>query len=208
MTERTITLTAAEWGSVQPDGSLWLAWEGDDGCCDGASPICPPCQAEPTPPAVFVRACAPCNLCGGGRHFGVCHDCWAWSTGPWCPNCGGDCGDEPCPACRIELVGPCGVCDGDGYFDGWDYSTPDDQRTPENIETVDCADCDGTGTVTLGHACAIGQPLPIVRDATNGTVLYWPAGNSTATDLTAALAHYGPPETLVGRWAIQLRVVQ
>jgi hypothetical protein len=196
---RQLTITAAERASVQPDGTLWLVREG---VTWGTYHL----EAN-APPAVFVQACAPCNLCGGGRHFGVCHDCGAMTTGPWCPNCGGDCGDEPCPACRIELVGPCGVCDGDGYFDGWDYSTPDDQRTPENIETVDCADCDGTGTVTLGHACAIGQPLPIIAYQLGE---YWLGIDGAVKVPAVALggaSRTADDDDKLDKWALQLRVV-
>jgi hypothetical protein len=136
--------------------------------------------------------------------------------------------DETCTDCRIELVGPCPECEGDGNFDGWDYATPDEQRTPENIETIDCDRCDATGTVTLGHAYAVGQPLPIsdyqeCRSAgarhdhlcvylnagpehASVTRIHASLGVSDNEDITAALAHYGPPETLVGRWALQLRV--
>ena len=210
---RQLTLTAAEWASVQPDGTLWLAWEGT------------PCMAhEFDSPAEFVQACAPCGTCGDGRHFGVCHDCWAMTTGPWCPNCGGDCGDVPCPACRIELVGPC-------PHPANRLTRPLDGNYGAGGQK--CRDClayrtDYTdwsppeATVTLGHAYAIGQPLPIVtaisvheNDGPWNAVQVSQSGESltgvvgyAATDLTAALAHYGPPETLVGRWAIMLKVVQ
>lgn len=165
MTRPPITLTAAEWASVQPDGTLWLAWEGT------------PCMAhEFDSPAEFVQACAPCGTCGDGRHFGVCHDCWAMTTGPWCPNCGGYCGDVHCPYCRVELVGPCQACKGMGA-----------------AKFRNCTICDARGTVTLGYAYAIGQPLLLTAE--NIGHHYF------------RLAHYGPPETLVDRWAIQLRVV-
>jgi hypothetical protein len=103
----------------------------------------------------------------------------------------------PCPDCRIELVG-----------------LADDVQHP----LVSGADL----TVTLGDAHAVGQPLPIMDSddigdpesfvglyVMNGRIWYR-SGDRSALDveLTAALAHYGPPETLVGRWAIQLRVVQ
>ena len=237
MTRPTIPLTAAEWASVQPDGTLWLAWEGpgDDPIhpegiwsCEGCGRTYPEyingCVNDhgsprgvrlavpegPLPPAVFVQACAPCE---------TCHNrCSVRRYSP--PDGGGygvaDCTEDPCPDCRIELVldGPCPTCNGAGY-----------EENPAGghlIEYLACHDCLGEQTITLGSAYAIGQPLPIASFAAwfrgqtrkaepvgvylKSGHLYVRDGKGSATNITAAFAHYGPPETLFGRWAIQLRV--
>ena len=184
---RTLTITAAEWASVQ-DGTLWLVREGWP---EGYESV-----VSPVPPVEFVQACAPCE-----NEDITCH-----------------CGCEgPCPDCRIELVGLCPRCDGRGEvkFDNWG-----DQ----------CPRCSSHGTVILGYAYPVGSPLPIIRgwsrsdgDSSGDVLSVWKghygpdvvmqrAWNATAiqtqyADRTAALAHYGPPESLVGKWAIELRVV-
>ena len=96
----------------------------------------------------------------------------------------------PCASCRIELVGPCEI-------DGCRWS-------PHR---------------TVGHAYAIGRPLLIVdakshrgnrqigdHVCVSGRLILAVVGD-VETPLTAALAHCGPPESLGGRWASQLRVV-
>lgn len=168
---RQLTITAAEWASVQPDGTLWLVREAgwpkacplpDPTDCNGEH-----CDCPLGPPVEFVQACAPCWMCGSRHEF---------------PAIVGMRGPMPCPDCRIELVGPC--------------------RNPQCCNAarslpLDCGWCRSTmhanGTVTLGHAYAIGQPLLLTAE--NIGHHYF------------RLAHYGPPETLVDRWAIQLRVV-
>jgi hypothetical protein len=199
MTRQTITITADEKARAQPDGTLWLVREGErvrvECYCNPKPPTLegqhsPHCniRRQLTPPAVFVQACAPCGTCGGSRCV-VPPDCdcdrvtslnYALCTHP----------PADCTDCRIELVGPCEI-------DGCRWS-------PHR---------------TLGHAYAVGQPLPII-DGTITHATYPPDCLFTSEDgteiihdadmddesITAALAHYGPPETLVGRWAIQLRV--
>jgi len=173
MTRLLITLTAAEWASVQPDGTLWIVREAgwpkacplaDPTACNGEH-----CDCPLGPPVEFVQACAPCE---------TCHDEGVVFNGV---------DYHPCPDCRIELVGPCEI-------DGCRWS-------PHR---------------TLGYAYAIGQPLPIVNDTlgTGDCMIVDPDGDMWVLidgvydePITAALAHYGPPETLVGRWAMQLRVV-
>lgn len=194
MTRPPINLTAAEWASVQPDGTLWLARE-------GVSDIPLPYLPYHNPPAEFVQACAPCETCGDQR-IAVSGGPGYFKGGKLRHRAGGQTVMEiHCPACRIELVGPCEI-------DGCRWS-------PHR---------------TLGYAYAVGQPLPIVQvpflsvrqtpfdfahghtgpliEVTqNGRVLLWTHHDGGFRDITAAFAHYGPPETLVGRWAIQLRVV-
>ena len=189
---RQLTITAAEWASVQPDGTLWIVREAgwpkacplaDPTACNGEH-----CDCPLGPPVEFVQACAPCARCKDTR---VIHA----ETFP-----------TPCPYCRVELVGPCPTCKGMGA-----------------AKFRNCTICDARGTVTLGYAYAIGQPLPIQHGDTpfnpdpaeaihvarvNGR---WKVGyrkGTTIYTITDRLAHYGLPETLVGRWAIQLRVVQ
>ena len=201
MNPRTLTITAAEWASVR-DGSLWLVQEADVG--QGGLLY---------PPVEFVEACAPCETCGDERAV-FCPDCG--ERGP--RECVGD--GKPhvdCPDCRIELVRPCPdpLHDPTRPDGGWGICAP--------------GACDN-GTITLGYAYAVGQPLPIIRGwsrpdgNSSGDVLsvwkghYGPdlvmqrAWNATAiqtqyADRTAALAHYGPPESLVGKWAMELRRV-
>lgn len=130
------------------------------------------------PPVEFVQACTPCETCSGQRRS---------PSGLWF-----------CPDCRIELVGPCETCGGDDDF---------------------CPVCLGDSTVVLGHAYAVGQPLPIVLCGSGHGLVgeYVVVENArvfriknaslpvTSDELTAALAHYGPPESLVGKWALELR---
>ena len=153
------------------------------------------------PPVEFVQACAPCE------RRGVEHPGCGYLASHWCNKCGQV---VPCPDCRIELVGPCPTCDGEPF--------------DPKVHLGRCPDCDSTLTVTLGHAYAVGQPLPIVAfspdhehdfhhicidERPDSWALRYPGSVEPqhGDDLTDALAHYGPPETLVGHWAIQLRVV-
>ena len=65
----------------------------------------------------------------------------------------------------------------------------------------------------------MGSPLPIVTprgwaDSQGVVVVIWPDGHCIVMSDEAVtgegfrLAHAGPPETLVGKWAQQLAVVQ
>lgn len=115
---------------------------------------------------------------------------------------------HPCPDCRIELVGPCPRCKGAGFL-----ATDNGSFIQRSL----CSCGGGRCTATLGYAYAIGQPLPIVGERNDGqrprievtdhglVLLFSQDHNS---NLTHRLAHYGPPETLVGRWALQLAVTQ
>ena len=208
---RTMTITAAEWASVK-DGTLWIVREAVTH--EALSVIYGATQFDGLPPAEFVHACAPCETCGGSR-----------CVVP--PNCDCDkvtslnyalCNHPPadCPSCRIELVGPCPHdC---ARFGG---KVPGHVRG-SNWAWVPCW-CNGTGTVTLGHAYAVGQPLPIVRNsndwewgATDHIDVMPPYAyrrtptegfSEDTTSMTTDLAHYGPPETLVGKWALRVQVV-
>ena len=75
---RRLTITAAEWASVQPDGTLWLVRQGGQ------------------PPAELVQACVPCVTCGDNRRtfhandeHDWCLDCRIELVGP-CPDCDAD----------------------------------------------------------------------------------------------------------------------
>lgn len=121
----------------------------------------------------------------------------------------------PCPDCRIELVGPCPTCRGWTRYEG-------DGKV--------CQQCDQSGAITIAHAYAIGEPLPIVQvpflsvrqtpydfahglrgpliEVTqNGRVLLWTHPDGGFRDITDALAHYDLA-TLPGKWAQQFQVVQ
>jgi len=172
---RNLTITAAEWASVT-DGTLWIVREGEHPDCDRTYPCI---HAAPDEPAEFVAACAPCETCDDTRnlrHF------------------------DPCPDCRIELVGPCVIC-------------ADEMPTHNPIGPY----CTHTRR-TLSYAYAVGQPLPIIHlvHALVGQPS-WPnvqingpdcVTHSDGPDLAAALAHYGPLESLVGKWALQLAVAR
>lgn len=176
---------------------------------------------------------------------------------------------RPCTDCRIELLGPCPMCGGNGmiahcgrtdngsdgpcvlaphpanfpcYGEGdvasdWSpvswcrcglCSCGSHQAWTEEDPCGYCHEQPAPGTVTFGHAYAAGQPLPIVAavalHGANLAALSWPnvqvsqrgdaltlaSGNdwSPSSDLTDHLAHYGPPESLVGKWALRLAVAR
>ena len=185
---RHLPLTAVEaqaFNTTPAGETFWLVREGL--VLDG-TPIRPP---------TFVQACAFCNAC----------DARLWDHGQ---NRKTD-----CPDCRIELVGPCPACMSAGVV-------------PHGEGTTTMYRC-SNGTVTLGHAYAVGQPLPISdvwpdKPPADGLMFlptgraayhkasrptFWLPGQSKGTEFSLhRLAHYGPPETLVGQWAIALRRVQ
>lgn len=208
---RQLTITAAEWASVQ-NGALWLVREGVRQGSGLSSPG--PADASGSafggtsgsfPPVEFVQASALYETCGGTRIE---------------PYPGGK--QNPCPSCRIELVGPADWCE-------------DCQHVPMRHCRLDHHRIMFSGAViatrTLGHAYAVGQPLPIIRgwsrpdgDSSGDVLSIWKghygpdvvmrrAWNATAiqtqyADITDRLAHYGPPESLVGKWAQQFTAVQ
>ena len=201
---RQLTITAAEWASVQ-DGTLWLVREGDDCACSsdggtwagggGFALSCPICHdADSVPPAEFMQTAAPCVPSAPWHeraHAGCNYLPGHFSGGAlYCNKCGWA---APCPDCRIELVGPSDAC--------------------LNPDPMHCA-------VTLGHAYPVGSPLPIYDLSDQGHI--WPAlvilgihriiyAESATSESWLAdgdlLAHAGPVEWLVGKWAIELRVV-
>lgn len=201
---RTLTITAAEWASAK-DGTLWLVGEGSD-CTEGDHCYTAHDDNAQHPPAEFAQACAFCTAC----------DARLWDRGH---NRKTDCLD-----CRIELVGPCphptdkltARMEGN-YGDGSQKCRACGKWRSDSVGWQD------GGTVTLGHAYAVGQPLPIVHQrrfmGPNGPsdfLMVWDSGRVqrwTASDdewlrtgITDRLAHYGPPESLVGKWALQLAV--
>ena len=199
---RTLTITATEVPAVQTalatDGTLWLVAPAMKRL-DATSG-----KFEWLPPVEFVQACAPCETCKDERG-----QVTRW-TQEW----------RPCPDCRIELVSPCLLCGGSGRTLGG----------PLGEDVGDCRCAMTEGLIVFGHAYAVGSPLPIIRgwarpdgDSSGDVLSVWKghygpdlvmqrAWNATAiqtqyADRTAALAHYGPSESLVGKWAIELRVV-
>ena len=182
--DRKLTITAAEWAS-STDGTLWIVGEGEPWTSGGNYMVT---TGQFSPPAEFVAACAPCETCDDTRNLRLFprHV-------------------DPCPDCRIELVGPClnlAHCQ-NGEDDCWC-----------TYETVN--------TVTLGYGYPVGQPLPIISqerwDQPNPTlptlVVAYNSGwtvvqvpmNGPYVDTTDRLAHYGPLETLVGKWAMRVVV--
>lgn len=212
---RPLPITAAEWASVQ-DGTLWLVREGgwpkacplaDPTDCNGEH-----CDCPLSPPVEFVQAAAPCVSCEGSRcDLDMCHNCGNEYEEPCArhqDHGSAICDQGCCPDCRIELVGECPRCEGTGNELLGLYRR--------------CTGCGGTGTVTLGHAYAVGQPLPIydpddnrgldapcLMASTQGVVVFAATRSLVGTIITDRLAHAGPPETLVGKWAmrIELKVV-
>ena len=94
---------------------------------------------------------------------------------------------RPCPDCRIELVSPCLLCGGSGRTLGG----------PLGEDVGDCRCAMTEGLIVFGHAYAVGEPL-LLQD--------WP-GVGISPGMLKALAHYGPPEEQIGKWAIELWVV-
>ena len=124
-----------------------------------------------------------CSLCieGGNDHE-------SYGVGPCTPNL---------PPLEFVLAcAPCETCVNTRQW--WDQNagpTGSDQPCPDcRIKLVwPCPWPQCNGTVTLGHAYAVGQPLLLTAE--NIGHHYF------------RLAHYGPPESLVGRWALRLAVV-
>ena len=192
---RTLTITAAEWASVT-DGRLWLVRDGRSlDRCDHKYYTCAEVGCDGSgvsyPPAEFVQACAPCINCGNERATCRCAPAPVRHVA--------DCGTfGPCPDCRIELVGPC-PCD-------------------------ECAESpNGPFTLILGRAYPVGEPLLIkphwkgqrepscIHDTNQpGGMCIVCRGGSEVKEWhllnSNRLAHYGPPESLVGKWAVELVV--
>ena len=213
---RLLTITAAEWASVT-DGTLWLVRpkRGEEWTM-GPDPQ----KVADLPPVEFVQVCAPCETCGDQR-IATSGGPGYFKGGRLHHRAGGQTIMEiRCPDCRIELVGPCPDCGGDGWTAEHDSSCDGYERCyalgcPVQVQ---CASCQFTGIATLGHAYAVGKPLPIAwgvcdlsvpfvgvwRPPYPPTVLFLdPDEDGTPIDL----AHAGPVEWLVGKWAIELRVV-
>lgn len=261
---RTLPITAAEvpviLAAIQSGEHVWLVQEGQKCAWHNGhperSPEPPPpllrCACDPTkPPVEFTLACAPCETCGNSR--------WVDDFDVE-PAHGGDSPMRPCTDCRIELLGPCPMCGGNGMIahcgrtdNGSDgpcvlgphadnfpcYGEGDVASDWSPVSWCSCGVCScgshqawteegpcgycherpRRGITTLGHAYAVGEPLPIygsVReadgawpcivvflDAPKAVMLY---DKTTGERITDRLSHCGPPESLVGKWALQLAV--
>mgnify|MGYP000852483563 CR=1 FL=1 len=238
MNPRTLTITAAEWASVR-DGSLWLVQEADVG--QGGLLY---------PPVEFVEACAPCETCGNARRrtvrdlsgvetFGVpCPDCRIELVGP-CPTCNGGGMIAHCGRTDNGSDGPCVLaphadnfpCYGEGdvasdwspvsWCDCGICSCGSHQAWTDQGPCGFCHERPRPGTVTLGFAYAVGEPLPIVLCGSGHGLAgeYVVVENARvfcikndefpveSEELTDAFTHYGPPESLVGKWALQVQVL-
>lgn len=209
--------------------TLWLVREGgwpkacplaDPTDCNGEH-----CDCPLSPPVEFVQASAPCDVCDNTRLV-------IYRNGDHTETY---LGPTPCPDCRIELVGGCPNLGGSHPVRslGWEA------HCGPVAAWGNCHLCN-SGTVTLGHAYPVGQPLPIIptpsyinpryditaeqwAEYAKLPMTYICVGNDgkawlvengrsptgcQAMPLTAALAHYGPPARLVGKWAQQFTVVQ
>lgn len=169
-----------------------------------------------------------------------------------------------CTDCRIELLGPCPMCGGNGMIahcgrtdNGSDgpcvlgphadnfpcYGEGDVASDWSPVSWCSCGVCScgshqawteegpcgycherpRRGITTLGHAYAVGEPLPIVAftpahehdfhhicidERPDSWALRYPGSVEPqhGDDISAALAHYGRPKSLVGKWALQLAV--
>ena len=177
---RALTLTAAEWEVLQRDGTAWIAWDAINDPCDHIRYACE----------------APCRRCLGHRWVPGNRDGLDYGYHPH--------ERQPCPDCRVTLVGECPKCRGEGA----------------------CRECHrsaGTekATVTLGYAYADSEVLPCVDDPDSvgeaacihvesaHVAWHWKAGEPdeyAETDISAELAHYGDLRDLVGRYALKVRL--
>lgn len=216
-TTRQLTITAAALASQDAEGRVWLVGEGvwpkmcphaDPEGCNGEH-----CDCPLSPPAEFVQASAPCESCEDSRcNLDMCHDCGNEYEEPCARHrdhgsaiCDGGC----CTDCRIELVGPCLLCGGSGRTLGG----------PLGEDVGDCRCAMTEGLIVFGHAYAVGSPLPIydpddnrgldapcLMASTQGVVVFAATSTLVGTIITDRLAHAGPPEWLVGKWAMCIEV--
>lgn len=216
---RTLKLTPAEWEVLQRDGTAWI--------------VRPPAvqyvrevhgEAGPLLPVELVAAAAPCETCGGSRG-GVAAASSGYMQGGRVRYAGaGGMSLTPvnCPDCRITLLGKCPECCGSGAIRG---GYPD-------YDALDCSAC-LDGTVTLGDAYPASEVLPIIGPGLDGYPdgpyielrivqprmdgkHQWDAHAYDYTtgggrrmrpgSLVCALAPYGDPSTLVGKYALKVRL--
>lgn len=262
MTRPPITLTATEVEALHvlpPGEPFWLVRDGQ------TMFIARYGVERDLPPLEFVEATRPCDVCDNTRLV-------IYRNGDQSETY---LGPTPCPECRIELVGPCPMCDGHGMIahcgrtdngsDGPCVLSPHDDSFPcygegdvasdwSPVSWCTCGVCScgsrqawteqgpcgycreqpTPGTVTLGCAYAVGEPLAIVQEDDFSPewqmshrpivvisdprrpasfrfpkIVAWPdpLTEPTGIVLDGNLAHYGPPATLVGKWAQRFTVV-
>ncbi len=203
---RQLTLAAAEWASVQPGGTLWLVREAPI-CDDRRHYILRPSSHDPLGtrrydvhddircanpcgnasdgsrrlihqvPVEFVQACAPCETCGDQR-IAVSGGPGYFKGGKLRHRAGGQTVMEiDCPACRIELVGPCEI-------DGCRWS-------PHR---------------TLGYAYAVGQPLPIIAYQNGEYWLGIDGAIKVPAVALGGASRTADDDDKLDKWALQLRV--
>lgn len=197
----TRSLTVPAGLTVTPGATIWLVRDADL-CTDRRHYILRPTAHNPLGTRRNdvhddVRCANPCgNAPDGSRR--LIHQVpveFVAAAAP-CETCGdkrespavsGMRGPMPCTDCRIELVGTCPII-GD--------------------------DCGGRYH-PLGWGYAIGQPLPIVDDdnweigkpaIVIGSISVHYYDGDLWHDITAALAHYGDPAGLIGKWALRVQV--
>jgi len=228
MTDRTITLTPTEaekFTSLAVGESMRIVREGAD-CTLGDHCYAAHDDNAQHPPVEFVQACAPCETCGGTHRDGHIHQ------GRVCrkTQCFGADGRNPCPDCRIELVGPCTACESraaalhNAYEvaaerHGW--ATQERSRKPwgevpeaNRATMIDALrvtlGCDSPapckyGTVTLGYAYAVGRPALVDMVLEVRGVAFADEDDDTEVVVPLnRLAHYDLA-TLPGQWAIEVR---
>lgn len=153
-------------------------------------------------PADLLAAAAPCATCRGDRVDRTFYE-WGGKAGTF----------DPCPDCRITLLGECPQCEGTGMLILLDWEG--------ELKVHSCLWCNGTGIVTLGYAYPVGDVLPIdlhghhdagtrpavlVENCAHRSVRLVRSTWSRGEDITDALAHYGDPSALVGQYALQIAV--
>ena len=214
---------AAAWAKVPEGGTFWLArpatcsntsqpcpWR----TCSSSEGTC-----SPIPPAEFVQACAPCETCGDTREYDggepresiPCPDCRIELVGP-CPECNGGGMVAHCGRSDNGSDGPCVLaphadnfpCYGEGdvasdwlpvsWCDCGICSCGSHQAWTDQGPCGFCHERPRPGTLSLGFAYAVGDPLHFVAD---------PRVMLPGIDL----AHYGDPSAQVGKYAVELRRV-
>ena len=219
----TVELSAVEVANLPTEGTFWIVREGERDVKAEAMNHALAVELfarpdlrwpESSPPAVFTQACAPCETCGS-----QCAD-GAFERKQF-----------GCPDCRIELVGPCPTCEAraaalhNAYEvaaerHGW--VTQERSRRPwsdvpeaNRLTMIDSLrvtlGCDSPtpceyGTVHVGWAYAVGRPCLIDMVLTMRRVAIGDIDDATEVVIALdGLVYAGPPESLVGRYALELR---
>ena len=192
------TVTAAEV-AVR---SGWAVVDGALDWCSCDDPDCAPAiKNERVAPPEWVRAAEPCTECGGKGW--VQEGVFSYTHGVMaeCPSCHGV--GKP----RVEVTAACPICLG---F----WALHDCRRCTAGIFHV--------GWVTITEVLpVVGDPDdfadPIALVEAWGANMHWPNGcvnyyaegatdEGEQVDITADVAHLGPPVELVGKWLLKFEL--